>query len=430
MRMLTVSSIGFFSIEDPGPPATNYCNSPTALARPSTAPSLKTWSMDSMSSYTVPPAQPSEAPVPLVPTSTLSSGSINTSSSASTNTNSSQLTGGAKAAVGIFSAIAVLALAALLLFLFRRRRGCPRSKYPRPLLIPYDDRPYSGSHGGSRTPLITPPPSASSRNVPLIPPAKLSDRKYLEPVVRKAALPPSVVTSVNDQNLPSSIRARKQSGPIPLHERRATANTTRFPKAIVASTPSCQPPNKIYSPNSGSDTATIANESNKASSVYSGSVTVIGTSTPPLPSPRFPRGRDGTFESGLVTPAGPPPSSALPAPPPNHPNSPTFSISSVSPRSPTFPARALTRGERPIFPTPPRNSAGPSASISTQELCDLTETYAQETRESWGSWSGVGGGGPGVVPLGRKRGSAEKKGEKRTVVPLQELDLEKLSGRY
>lgn len=81
----------------------------------------------------------------------------------------------------------------------------------------------------------------------------------------------------------------------------------------------------------------------------------------------------------------------------------------------------------------PANSA--SASISAKELRDLTESYAQETRDSWGSWSGVGGGGPGVVSPGRKkgrgnRGSADRKDEAKTAMASHTLDLEKLGGCY
>ncbi|KAF2971473.1 hypothetical protein GQX73_g2153 [Xylaria multiplex] len=178
-------------------------------------------------------------------------------------------------------------------------------------------------------------------------------------------------------------------------------------------------------------------ESNKASSIHSGSATVIGASTPPLSSTRFPRLHDGSLELTVFpTPAGPPPNRALPAPPLNHPNSPTFSALSVSPRSPTFPAPALIRGDSPGVPTQQGKAALP-ASISAKELRDLTESYAREAeaRESWGSWSGVGGGGPGVTGPGRKRsrgkrGSAEKKGGAKVVTVPQELDLEKLSGRY
>ncbi|KAI8947290.1 hypothetical protein F4801DRAFT_561286 [Xylaria longipes] len=442
-HILTSISIGFFSIEDPGPPATNYCalstpNTITTTAPHTTAngPSIlstpRTSSTDSIGPYTTPPTATLEISMPFASTSVLTSSASSTSSPTSTNAYSSRLTEGAKAAISIFSVIAVLAIAAILFLMFRWRQRNPRNSSPGPRLITYVNRPYPIPHSESGTPLITPPPSASSRSAPLMPPAKLSERKYLEPAPRTGTPRPPVSPSVADQTFPSSpIGVSTQSGPIPRHERNGTTNSIRSPAIRAASVPPHHPQSSVYSLSSGPGGSTVTVESNKVSSVHSGSATVTGISTPPLSATRFPRVHEGPLESSdFVTPAGPPPNRALPAPPPNHPNSPTFSASSVSPRSPTFPPRSLARGDSPVVPTQQGNASRPPTSISAKELRDLTESYARETRESWGSWSGVGGGGPGVMSAGRKRGSAEKKGEAKTAVPLQELDLEKLSGRY
>ncbi|KAI0533500.1 hypothetical protein GGR58DRAFT_110419 [Xylaria digitata] len=439
-------NIGFYAIEDPGPPAINYCasstpNTITTSSPPHTlaiVPTSRTQPESSIAPYTLPPTHTSETPVPLAHTSAVPSSSTSTGSPISTNTNSSGLPAGAKAAIIVFSIIAALAIAGLLAFLFRRRRRGSKSSSPGRLLTPYDNRSYPEPRSGSQTPLITPPPSASSRSTQLAPPAKLSDRKYLQPIHREGAPRPSVSVSVGDRTVPSSpISASTQSRVMPLHKRRATTNSTRVPATKPISTQSHHPESSVYSSSSGLGTSTITVESNKASSIHSGSATVIGASTPPLSTTRFPRIHDGSLElSEFPTPAGPPPNRALPAPPLNHPNSPSFSGPSVSPRSPTFPAPALIRGDSPRVPTQQGNTA-PPASISAKELRDLTESYAREAevRESWGSWSGVGGGGPGVTAPGRKRsrgkrGSAEKKGEAKAVTVPQELDLEKLSGRY
>jgi hypothetical protein len=328
----------------------------------------------------------------------------------------------------------VLAITTLLVLLFRRRGKRPRTSSPRPLLSPYGNNSYHEPCSGSRTPLITPTPTVSSRGVPLTPPAKLSDRRYLQPVFDQGEPRHSASSSMADLAFPSSPTCALTHSKAPLrHERRATTSGIRFPTTTTAATHSHYPQSSVYSLSSGPGASTMTVQSYKASSIHSGSATVAGTNTPPLSPARLARAHDGSLEStDFVTPAGPPPNRALPRPPPNHPNSPTFSITTASPRSLTFPARSLPRGDSPVVPVQQGNSTAPPISTSTQELCDLTEAYAREARESWGSWSGVGGGGPGVAPSGRKRGSGspEKKAESITAVALRELDLEKLSGRY
>ncbi|KAI0472295.1 hypothetical protein F4859DRAFT_99759 [Xylaria cf. heliscus] len=436
-------NIGFFSIKDPGPPASNYCAFPTpntiatgapphaTADEPQTLPIPRIWSTESIGPYNIPPTNALDTSMLFASTSVLTSSSSSTSSPISTDTTSPRLTEGAKAAISIFSVIAVLAITAIIFLLIHRRQRRLRSSSPEPRLITFVNRPYPIPNSDSGTPLITPPPSASSRSAPLTPPAKLSERKYLEPSPKPGTPRLPASPAVADQTFPSTpIGTPTQNRPI--HLRSETTNNIGSPAARVASVPSHHPQSSsVYSMGSGPGGSTATVESNKVNSVHSASVTVTGASTPPLSAMRFPRAHDGPHESSdFVTPAGPPPNRALPAPPPNHPNSPTFSVASVSPRSPTFPARCLTRGDNPVVPPQQGSTSRPPASISAKELRDLTESYARETRESWGSWSGVGGGGPGVTSAGRKRGSAEKKGDTKTAVPLQELDLEKLSGRY
>ncbi|KAI0102395.1 hypothetical protein GGR51DRAFT_289455 [Nemania sp. FL0031] len=416
-------NIGFSSIEDPGPPATNYCASPT-LDAVLTA-TLGTPSIDPTALFTLLPTHASGAPIPFASTSILATSSTSTSSPSSSNPSSSQLTGGAKVAIAIFSALGLLAIIATLLLLFRRWRRSPRSQSSGPRLVSYDNPPYPGPHSTSRTPLITPPSSASSRRTPLIPPAKLSDRRYLQPAFKTGAPSGEI-----DRNSPSSpIRSPKS---IHQHGRRATTSTIQPPTAIKAPVSPNYSQSSVYS-TSGVGASTTTMEANKASSAYSSSATVTGTSTPPPTPKKFPRTHDGQLElSDFVTPAGPPPSRALPALPTSllsPPNSPITSAPPLSPQSPTSPAQSVVRGDSPIVPSRQGGTRVPPAPISTKELCELTESYAQEVRESWGSWSGVGGGGPGVA-LGRKRGSSEKNGEKKSPAAIQDIDLEKLGGRY
>ncbi|RYP68958.1 hypothetical protein DL771_006380 [Monosporascus sp. 5C6A] len=233
----------------------------------------------------------------------------------------------------------------------------------------------------------------------------------------------------------------------------------------------------------------------KANSVDSGSATVTGTGTPPLSPTRA--GNEMSPDIAVAAPAGPPPNRALPPTPPLHHHhhqqqqqcchplpSPTSTLSvPVSPRSPTFshPHSPPQQHHRPpvvlggggaspaaigsseklhhyhetigvALPGPPTTvtaAAGSREDLSARDLCELTESYARETRESWGSWSGTGGGGPGVGGGGaaRKRVSGNNSpmrcsgdrkasggggagGHGGTAVALRDLDLEKLGGSY
>ncbi|RYO93267.1 hypothetical protein DL762_001216 [Monosporascus cannonballus] len=235
----------------------------------------------------------------------------------------------------------------------------------------------------------------------------------------------------------------------------------------------------------------------KANSVDSGAATVTGTGTPPLSPTRA--GHEMSPDVAVAAPAGPPPNRALPpTPPPHHHHqqqqqqqqyycplpSPTSTLSvPVSPRSPPFPhphsppqphpqrpfalgsggASPVAAGSSeklhhyhetigvalPGSPTTVTAAAGSREDLSARDLCELTESYARETRESWGSWNGTGGGGPGGGGgVGaRKRGSGNNSpmrcsgdrkasggggagGNEGTAVALRDLDLEKLGGSY
>ncbi|KAI1438925.1 hypothetical protein GGR50DRAFT_210927 [Xylaria sp. CBS 124048] len=442
-------NIGFFSIEDPGPPATNYCASSmsntmnsayvTAAAEPSEISTIRSFSAESTTTPANPPTRTLDIDRPSAPTSVISgimSNTSNTSFAPSTDRGTStRLPGGAKAAIGVFSVIAGLAVTTIMLLLFRKRKNVRDNPLGLPLMIPYGNRPYPGPLSGSQTPLITPPPSVS-RGIPLSPPAKLSDRKYLKPSFKQDAARPSVSSGIGDQAFPSSpLCAPTQSKLKPRRERRVISSGIRFPVAKTIPEPLPHPQSSIYSTSSGPGASTVTVESNNPSSINSGSATIAGTNTPPMSPTTFPRTQEGPYESSdFVTPAGPPPRRALPVPPHRRPNSPTFTVSPVSPRSPTFPPRSLHREDTQV-PVQTSDRVAPPVSTSTKELCDLTESYARETRESWGSWSGVGGGGPGVSTANRKRrsespcGSIERIGEE-TATTAQALDLETLSGRY
>ncbi|KAI1330761.1 hypothetical protein F5Y16DRAFT_396251 [Xylariaceae sp. FL0255] len=448
---------GIFSINDPGPPSSSYCTSTrpplswatgvSSTRRPVGGPAIETFSSVAFVST---PSSTSALLTDLITSTTPA-----TTASASSSTRqpdiaaapSKQLKGGPKAAIVVFSLLGAASIAVILLYLLHRRRHRPNSR-PRPpgslSVVTRHNNGYPEPPSGSQTPLITPPPTAtSSRNPPLTPPARLSDRKYIQTMLKQGTFRPSGVSSTGDLAFPAStICAPTHSRHLPQYERRATTSHIGVP--LTTSTPvfTHYAQSSVYSLSSGPEASSLTVQSIKASSVHSGSATITGTSTPPLSPTRLPRSRDGpqppSENADLVTPAGPPPNRALPAPPLNHPNLPTFSISPVTPRSPTFSARSMVLGAASNAGSGKqqqqcinnKNSTSPPLSTSTKELCELTESYA---RESWGSWSGVGGGGPGVNPTGRKRGSggsAEKKPEVGSAVGQQQLDLEKLSGRY
>ncbi|KAI1179696.1 hypothetical protein F4777DRAFT_395763 [Nemania sp. FL0916] len=429
-------NLGFFSIEDPGPPATNYCTASTlniiatgsphntATVGPSIPPAPRTRPASTESLPPLPPTYMSGNFPPFAPTSVSSSSLPSTSSPAPSTARSANLTRGAKAAIGVSSIIALLAIVAILFFMFRWRRRHPRCCSPGPPLLSEDNRPYSGPQGGSATPLPTPPRTASSQTAPLTPPAKLSDRRYLEPVIHQGTPRPSNLSGMGDSDLPPP-PPMYPSSPVhrPVHRHVRSTAASNFKTPISSH---CRH-NSSYGPGNELGDFTVKSDANKASSVYSNSATMVGNSTPPLPATKFPPGQDRHFEPlDFAMPVGPPPSRALPRPPSKHPNSPTFSGFLVSPRSPTFPARDLGHRDKLGVSLHQANTSKPLPPITAREQLDLSGSHV---RESWGSWSGVGGGGPGVVPVGRQRGSAEKRGDK-TAVPMQELDLEKLAGGY
>lgn len=474
---LTPSSVGDYLIYDPGSPPSNVsCNTVANGEVPSICHPLASPNHLITSGPNEPGVVTSisnNGPSAMV-TATYSSSSsaMETSSSSELNSTlsgaglapsaSTGLTEGSKAAIGICASLAIIAIIFLVGFLISRRRSRPQSYFDGAPNAPRHGRSFSEPASGSRTPLITPPPSASSKGPPLTPPARLSDRRFLPSLLKQDGTPNSSMASgLDERPLPqATLGSPAEKKGVLRHQRRATTNSINkspfspSPPAAVHFAPHfLRDSGSSYSSGpGGASTTTIG--SNKAGSIYS-----VGRGTPPLPLPlsptRPPRPHDGHLEiPHLVTPAGPPPNRALPAPPPYHPASPTFSVSPVSPSSsPALP---------PVRP-PPWSDNAPTVSgqqlgadskvrldpsaigialpASTMDLRDLTESYARETSESWGSWSGAGGGGPGVsIAAGRKRGyghngrprenGGDKKGGSGSTVSLQELDLEKLGGKY
>ncbi|KAI2471524.1 hypothetical protein F4781DRAFT_429210 [Annulohypoxylon bovei var. microspora] len=463
-------NVGNYLIYDPGPPQSNgfNCSSLTSGEFPLDALRLLdplTRPAEPESGETGPPSLlPSNSPSAMK-TAISSSSSPAAATSLSSELNSTRsgfgavpstptgLTEGSKAAIGICSSLAIIAIIFLAGFLISRRRSRPKRLAGSAPSAPRLNRSSSEPPSASHTPLITPPPSA--KGPPLTPPARLSDRRFLPPLLKQGGTPNSSLTGGLDERayLPVALGSPAERRTALRHERQATpssiAKSPSLPAAVHFAPRFLRDSGSSYSSGHGGASTT----SNKVSSVHSGTATVHGTHTPPISLPlsptRPPRPHNAHLEiPDLVTPAGPPPSRALPAPPPYHPVSPTFTVSPLTPSSsPALPLRPLALGDHARaysssqlgaadhkgYPEP-----GAALSASTKDLCDLTEAYARETSDSWGSWGG--GGGPGITAGGgRKRGSGgrsrdttngEKKGERGSMVSLQELDLERLGGKY
>ncbi|KAI1780797.1 hypothetical protein F4818DRAFT_396910 [Hypoxylon cercidicola] len=363
---------------------------------------------------------------------------------------STGLTEGSKAAIGICASLAIIAIIFLVGFLISRRRPRPQSYFDSASNAPHHGRSFSEPPNGSRTPLITPPPSASSKGPPRTPPPRLGDRKFLPSLLRQGDTANSSLTSGLDERIyPHAAFGLSPEKSITRHERRATTSSIHnspfspsHPAAVHFPPHFLRDSDSSYSSGrGGASTTTIG--SNKAGSVRSGAAAGTSPLLQPLSPTRPPRSHDERLDiPHLTTPAGPPPNRALPAPPPYHPVSPTFTVSPISPSvSPGLPAvRPLALGENKGHVEASNITPLPS---STKDLSNLTESYARETSESWGSWSGTGGGAPGVgVGGGKKRsygnngrsrdnvGGGDRKGLSSSTVSLQELDLEKLGGKY
>ncbi|KAI1762553.1 hypothetical protein GGR53DRAFT_414598 [Hypoxylon sp. FL1150] len=364
---------------------------------------------------------------------------------------STGLTEGSKAAIGICASLAIIAIIFLVGFMISRRRSRPQSYFDGAPTAPRHGRSFSEPPSGSRTPLITPPPSASSKGPPLTPPLRLSDRRFLPSLLKQGGTTDSSL-AFEDRIYPHAAFGLPPEKGVLRHERRATTSSIHnspfspsHPAAVHFAPQILRDSASSYSSGpGGASTATIG--SHKAGSVRSGATGASPLLQPLSPS-RPQRSYDERLESPhLATPAGPPPNRALPAPPPYHPVSPTFTVSPISPSaSPGLPAvRPLALSENKGHVETSSAIASPLPK-STKDLSDLTESYARQTSESWGSWSGTGGGGPGVsIGGGKKRGHGNnsrsrdnlggggegKKGSNDSTVSLQELDLEKLGGKY
>lgn len=336
-------------------------------------------------------------------------------SSAST-TLGSRLSGGAKVAIGISSAVALVALvAAALLCLYRRkrRRSSPYRSLRTHLRLAQNIPPSS-----SPTPLISPVNSANNRGGPLTPPLRLRDRKFLASILGPGnrspsppltPLTPAYSTAYNSGgNFPTSpICSPTTNKLIPRHERKPRVHGGSLGSVSVGSTlPPIPPHNALsmvggptgtnsrgslssYGASSMTGHSSLRNEISIPSPVplpAAAHISGTGTPNPPSSPARPPRPHDAPLEiPDLISPAsplGPPPNRALPPPPPNPlgaalvPGS-TASFTAVGGRAAFMVPRGTTRATA--------TAAAPGR--ETEE--DDREGYEYNNLRgvSWGSWS-------------------------------------------
>ncbi|KAI1644839.1 uncharacterized protein F4817DRAFT_318330 [Daldinia loculata] len=443
-------NIGNYLIYDPGPPLPNKFNCNSAVTKLG-EPGLRTI-LPSNELSSIITTISSSSSIAAAETSLSSKLNSTTSSIDTVPSTSTGLTEGSKAAIGICSSLAIIAIVFLGGFLVSRHRQRPQSFLDDTPSAPRLGRSSSEPQSGSHTPLITPPHSASSKGPPLTPPARLSDRRFLPSLLKQGDTPnSSSVFGVDERVIvPTTLKGsaeKKTTLPRKGH---------MIPNAVAEPPVSLSPPAAIHfaphflrdsnnSYSSGPIGTWTPTGPNKDSSVHYGITNPprFNSHSPPLPfSPTRPlRPHDEPIEiPHLVTPAGPPPSHALPVPPPYHPTSPTFSVSPISsPGSPMLPSLKspssmrdksyvsdnIQQGEENKR-QPDASKIGIALPASSQDVDDMTHPYAYETP---GSWEGKKRGHGGNGKLRDSNIGRYKMEENGSTVSLQELSPGKLGSK-
>ncbi|KAI8687816.1 hypothetical protein NCS55_00033800 [Fusarium keratoplasticum] len=406
--------IGYHSIVDPGPPDVDYVCDPESTHgsdvhchKAQSADRAEDEAFESVSSTSQAPASedatskrstasetstsaPVQSSMPDTTYSTSSDPSLVTTLKPSNKEQDKKdetgLPLGVKITIAILSVVILAAVIVLVVCLLRRRKS--RRNDIRRLI----KHPTSPPPADSPTPLVSPTLSHTDADgVPLTPPARLRERKFL-PTLSEPSLSPTSSRHRDRSGFPASpLCSPTSSNLTPRHE--------RTPKIYSADQVPPVPMIVMTAPEGGQ---------NDGSTSFSGvtppaSVQMMpghGNSSPPRP----PRSHDGLFKI-LVSP-GPPPTRALPSTPPNRPLTPTKPLSSPPRKGATAcpPAQQLAKD---IVLSP-----------EARELRDMTESYAKDAgRHSGGSWSGIAG-------------SSLVKGRSVSSPVMEEADLERLGGRY
>ncbi|RSL84633.1 hypothetical protein CEP52_016382 [Fusarium oligoseptatum] len=407
--------IGYHSIVDPGPPDVDYVCDPESThggdvhchkAQPAdraedeafesvSSTSQVSTSEDATSKRSTASETSTSAPVQSSMSDTTYSTStdpslVTTSEPSSKEQDKKDETGlplGVKVTIAILSVVILAALVVLVVCLLKRRKS--RRNDIRRLI----KHPTSPPPADSPTPLVSPTLSHTDADgVPLTPPARLRERKFL-PTLSEPSLSPTSSRHRDRSGFPASpLCSPTSSNLTPRHE--------RTPKIYSADQVPPVPMIVMTTPEGGQ---------NDGSASFNGVTPPASVQKMPLghgngSPPRPPRSRDGLFRI-LVSP-GPPPTRALPSTPPNRPSTPTKPLSSPPRKGSTVcpPVHQLTKD---IVLSP-----------EARELRDMTESYAKDAgRHSGGSWSGMAG-------------SSLAKGRSVSSPVMEEADLERLGGRY
>ncbi|KAF6842690.1 hypothetical protein CMUS01_02818 [Colletotrichum musicola] len=433
----TCQNIGSATVSDPGPPPSEYTCPAWTLSNKCE----QSFMVGDPRPYTdtVPSTLTAEPPWPDFPPTATSSASsakstrpavMTSAASSSAQSNAQRPSGGglprsAKIAVGITSAIAFLAIAAVVICLYRRRS---RRGYTQSIKSEIKHHPLPPT--SSPTPLISPAASTHEGiQNPLTPPPRLKERRLLSTLLSPAPSIGSAPFAVSPITSPISSAARFPDSPInvPIGSRFAPRQD-RSPRSPTLPPPPPPPP-----PAGGG----VARKAFKTASVSSSgsyrTATTVSNASSGFPhltpaSPYRPtRPHDAPLRIPDLVCPGPPPTRALPPAPP---------VSPVSPMTPAplFRQQSADYGHNISLAlaagyVPPRNPArGVVLGKEARDFCELTESYARESKErdSWGSWS-IGAGGPGI---GRSNSSNQKGGGRTSSTVLEESDLERMGGRY
>ncbi|KAK8134386.1 hypothetical protein PG984_006398 [Apiospora sp. TS-2023a] len=331
--------IGYDDIYDPGPPQIT-CPGVVPLliplnASPSTSPtSSKSATTPSASVIASPSALPSE-------TATTIASITNATPANAITSESDKLNSGARAAIGVCAALATVSLAIALFFMRRRRRNA--RGYRRTSAAPAQHNTRTDSESPQTAhmpPFLTPPASSSSKTTPSTPPPlRLSDRRYLPPLPPRtttttATTPPSTPPAESATS-EGSMNASPRTITISFPRAPASAPTTSRlgPRHERRATTTAQSSIRLGAPNSSSTIPETVALRRSTSSNESGTgrtaLSPLSPSSSSIYPARPPRPHAGPVLEipDLVTPAGPPPTWALPRPPPT--TSPSSSTSSL-----------------------------------------------------------------------------------------------------
>ncbi|KAK1508370.1 hypothetical protein CTAM01_02156 [Colletotrichum tamarilloi] len=344
---------------------------------------------------------------------------------------------GTKVAIGTSSAIAFLAIIAFVICLFRRRS---RDDY---------DHSLKSEIGHPNPQPDTSPTPLSSHlyairegiRTPLTPPPRLQQRRLLSTHVGLERPRININVSIPGTPLGASVEKAGVFSSSPLSTPTPTATNRVPPKYDRSTKPyyGVSPPPNTFSQGTGGSPISSGKTSSMSSAASGRTATTVSNVSsiaPRLTPSSWPMRPPRPHEKRLLIPdlvcPGPSPACSLPPAPPGSPSSPVSfhkklllqQLQQQQKRGDDFDgvSAAVSNGW-----VPPRNPArGVVLEKESRDLCELTETYARESRErsSWGSWS-IGGGGTGVGAS-----SVQKGGGSVNSPVLEEADLEKIGGRY